>query len=401
MKEKFDVLLNEYLLDDSKKINADAKYHEKFINELPEYLYNIFPKENYKIKTSVGNGYRSFIPWACIFDKRITNSASRGFYIGYLFKKDMSGFYLTLMQGYTAFKKYKRNKYDYAFRVSRYFQTLINCYDFSLDRIALGGDGDLACGYEVSTIISKYYDKNNYTEEELLNDLTLMKNIYKQLADSYSEVDYDQLVDNIVNNFDTYVIDEEERQEIEKQLIESSGENSAIVRTLERVDFPSGRKKRTETRISDKRVRKIDYIKKAKKSIETGVAGEMLVLDYERDRLSNIGRDDLAHDVKWIANIDDSKGYDIESFDIDKEGNIRKIYIEVKTTDSSANSPFFISKNELEKVDNLKDNYYIYRVYEVQSVHPKIFVIEYNDIKKRLNIKPKLYKANILDIGND
>jgi len=145
-----------------------------------------------------------------------------------------------------------------------------------------------------------------------------MKNIYKQLADSYSEVDYDQLVDNIVNNFDTYVIDEEERQEIEKQLIESSGENSAIVKTLERVDFPSGRKKRTETRISDKRVRKIDYIKKAKKSIETGVAGEMLVLDYERDRLSNIGRDDLAHDVKWIANIDDSKGYDIESFDIDK-----------------------------------------------------------------------------------
>ena len=310
----------------------------------------------------------------------------------------MSGFYLTLTQGYTAFKKYKRNKYDYAFRVSRYFQTLINCYDFPLDRIALSGDGDLACGYEVSTIISKYYDKNNYTEEELLNDLTLMKNIYKQLADSYSEVDYDQLVDDIVNNFDTYVIDEEERQEIEKQLIESSGEDSAIVRTLERVDFPSGRKKRTETRISDKRVRKIDYIKKAKKSIETGVAGEMLVLDYERDRLRKIGRDDLAHDVKWIANIDDSKGYDIESFDIDKEGNIRKIYIEVKTTDGSANSPFFISKNEKEQMDNLKENYYIYRVYNIGNDKPNFFIIDYDDFNKKIMVDVEIFKAEISNI---
>lgn len=396
MKNIFDILLNEYLLDSSKEINVDASYYKSFIKDAPEVLYSLFPKNEYKIKASIGNGNKSFIPWVCVYDKRITNTASKGFYIAILFKKDMSGFYLTLMQGYTAYKKYGKDKLDFALRVSEYLQTLIECHDFSLDKITLGKGGHLALGYEACTIISRYYGKNNYQEERLIKDILLMKEIYKQLADNFAGVEYEELIESIINNFDTYIIDEVERKEIEQQLLDLNDEKEAVVRTLERVEFPtSKRNKKEATKVVEKTVKKIDHIKKLRKNIDTGIMGEMLVLDYEKDRLKQLGHDDLAEKVRWIANIDDSKGYDIESYAIDKDGKVKKIYIEVKTTDGNANSPFFISRNEKNQIEVYKEKYYIYRVYNINTDKPSLFVINYKDFKNKIKIDAELFKAKI------
>lgn len=114
MKDNFKLLLDEYLLDGSNKTNVNANYYDAFIYQTPSYLYSIFSKNDYKIKASVGNGYRSNIPWLCIFDRSITTSATKGIFICYLFKKDMSGFYLTLMQGYKEFEKFGKNKRENA-----------------------------------------------------------------------------------------------------------------------------------------------------------------------------------------------------------------------------------------------------------------------------------------------
>ena len=74
-----------------------------------------------------------------------------------------------------------------------------------------------------------------------------------------------------------------------------------------------------------------------------GKAGEGFVLDFERCRLIEADRPDLADKVRWVAAEDgDGAGYDVLSF---HTGGDRRL-IEVKTTNGSARTPFFLSRNE-------------------------------------------------------
>ena len=44
MKEKFDLLLREYLKDDSKLVNSSKEYYLEFVKNIPEDLYKYFDK---------------------------------------------------------------------------------------------------------------------------------------------------------------------------------------------------------------------------------------------------------------------------------------------------------------------------------------------------------------------
>ena len=75
-----------------------------------------------------------------------------------------------------------------------------------------------------------------------------------------------------------------------------------------------------------------------------GEAGEKFLFHAEQNRLSSIGRDDLAEKVRWVAKEDgDGAGYDILSFS--KSGEAR--WLEVKTTNGPYMTPFWITGNEL------------------------------------------------------
>jgi len=89
-----------------------------------------------------------------------------------------------------------------------------------------------------------------------------------------------------------------------------------------------------------------------------GDRGEKIVLELEIKRLKDAGRNDLAERVLHIADTDDSKGFDILSFDTD--GKERQIEVKATSMDSFYNG-FFLSANELEKSKTL-DNYYLYLV---------------------------------------
>ena len=92
-----------------------------------------------------------------------------------------------------------------------------------------------------------------------------------------------------------------------------------------------------------------------------GFAGQKLVLDYEKRRLSEAGREDLAARVRHVAVEEgDGAGYDIQSFTDD--GAIR--HIEVKTTSGPAETDFFITENELEFARENERTYSLYRVYD-------------------------------------
>jgi hypothetical protein len=79
-----------------------------------------------------------------------------------------------------------------------------------------------------------------------------------------------------------------------------------------------------------------------------GRAGEERIVLHERATLRAAHRDDLAREVRWVADEDgDGAGYDVLSFDPSGE---RKL-IEVKTTNGWERTPFHVTRNELAAAD--------------------------------------------------
>jgi hypothetical protein len=103
-----------------------------------------------------------------------------------------------------------------------------------------------------------------------------------------------------------------------------------------------------------------------------GDRGEALVLEHEKIRLRNAKRADLAKKVDHIAAKDDSRGYDILSFDAD--GRSRQI--EVKATNGkNIDHGFYLTENERNAAAREK-NYYLYFVFSALTSSPKIFMLK-------------------------
>lgn len=118
-------------------------------------------------------------------------------------------------------------------------------------------------------------------------------------------------------------------------------------------------------------VRKFDPVERDQRNRSLGKAGEQFVFELEKQRLHQASRADLAEHVCWIAqDFGDGAGYDILSFN--PEGQRR--LIEVKTTNGSAETPFFLSANEAAKADELADEWRLYRVH-LFAQGPRIFTL--------------------------
>jgi len=86
-------------------------------------------------------------------------------------------------------------------------------------------------------------------------------------------------------------------------------------------------------------VRKYDPAARDHRNRSLGKAGEQFVVGVERDRLVEAERIDLARRVRWVAEEDgDGAGYDVLSFELGGEERL----LEVKTTNGSARTPFFL-----------------------------------------------------------
>jgi hypothetical protein len=116
---------------------------------------------------------------------------------------------------------------------------------------------------------------------------------------------------------------------------------------------------------------KFDPVERDHRNRSLGKAGEAFVVDLERERLEGGNRADLARKVRWTAAEDgDGAGYDISSFNL--EGTPR--LIEVKTTNGSARTPFFITRNEFGVAKEAPEQWRIYRVHLFTS-GPRVFMI--------------------------
>jgi len=112
----------------------------------------------------------------------------------------------------------------------------------------------------------------------------------------------------------------------------------------------------------------------------------------EEKRLIEKGRKDLAGKIKHISKEDDREGYDILSYD--EDGTPRQIEVKA-TTASNLERGFYISRNELEKSQELP-NYYIYIVFSALSKAPKILPIKEPALHgTAFNLQPVAYHVTL------
>ena len=107
-------------------------------------------------------------------------------------------------------------------------------------------------------------------------------------------------------------------------------------------------------------VRRFDPVERDLRNRDLGLAGELAVVDHERRWLAERGRGDLAERVRHVSvEVGDGLGYDVESFTLEAQPKL----IEVKTTRGGATTPFFMSRNERDRAEELADSYHLYRVH--------------------------------------
>lgn len=129
-----------------------------------------------------------------------------------------------------------------------------------------------------------------------------------------------------------------------------------------------------------------------------GAAGEELVFESERNRLLELGRDDLAESVRWVARDDgDGFGYDIKSFLGVGNTPEEERWLEVKTTTGSITTPFFITRNELRVCDEHRDLFRVIRLYNFRPRGSGRLARAYRlkpPLADRVNLTPAVYRAS-------
>ena len=140
------------------------------------------------------------------------------------------------------------------------------------------------------------------------------------------------------------------------------------------------------------KARNSDYSERQEQKSKVGHRGEKYVVRYEVDRLVKAGRQDLADKVEWVSKTQgDGLGYDVLSYDSETG---KSVFIEVKTTNGSCNSAFYITRNELER-SRVSDNYYLYRLYDYDSETDSYQILIISGDLSPLCVEPATYYVRI------
>lgn len=340
--------------------------------------------EDYKVSASIGKGVWANVPWIAVHDKAISTSVKQGVNIVYLFTNDYNGVYLSLNQGYTFINDNYKDTKTTLKKIAYFWQdnlsTLKTDDNFTTEPINLGINAKRyntrVKGYENCNIYSKFYDISQLTEDDnnlLLQDLLHMITVFKELKMHLipdKEKSVKATIDFILTDGDYVELNEKAKSDkinnLEKErklvLVKEEAKQKGILIKEGSVEYETKR----------------DYVKEAIRNTEKGLQGEILVLNFERERLlKNPVTKPYVEKITHVAQNGDGHGYDIISYDVDpiSSDKVIEIYIEVKTTIGSRNTPFYISENELNVAKLKGERYKIYRVYNYNGM-PKLKIID-------------------------
>lgn len=135
--------------------------------------------------------------------------------------------------------------------------------------------------------------------------------------------------------------------------------------------------------------RKLDFAARDEANRKLGRAGEQWVIDFEHQRLKNVGLVELVQRLDWVSDrLGDGAGYDILSYDAPSTPR----YIEVKTTNGAHASSFIISRNELNFSQEAGDAFFLYRLFQFRDA-PALYMLR-GDVSKQLLLEPIDYRAS-------
>jgi len=155
------------------------------------------------------------------------------------------------------------------------------------------------------------------------------------------------------------------------------------VRQKARIAADAGPRKR--------RAMKRDYLEREARNTTLGLAGELLILDYERRRLALSGLVQLADKVRHVSVEDgDGLGYDIHSF---TESGANR-FLEVKTTALGELTPYFVSASELEFAREQASAFHLCRVFDFRDA-PRFFELK-GTVESHCLLDPFSYRAHLL-----
>ncbi|MFB4203417.1 hypothetical protein KBTX_02135 [wastewater metagenome] len=137
---------------------------------------------------------------------------------------------------------------------------------------------------------------------------------------------------------------------------------------------PKGRTR--QPRVAEAPVRRppfsVNYLEREARNRSLGEAGERFVINYECARLIQAGREPLAARIEHVARTrGDGAGYDVLSF----ESSGAPRLIEVKTTKYGQDTPFFLSRNEVDVSAEAQGQYHLYRLFDFAAA-PRLFILE-------------------------
>tara|TARA_Y100001973_G_C5161504_1_gene313759 strand:+ start:86 stop:1327 length:1242 start_codon:yes stop_codon:yes gene_type:complete len=380
---KFSSLWEEYLIDRREEISEnkyqyimDKEHHVyKLFKSIPSLFEKVINKNKYKVKSSLGNTRISAIPWICIFNQEITDSAQYGFYISYLFSHNAKQLYLSIGIAATQFDQiYKGKQCTEKIREARIkFENLFDHYKplKKSENIQLYDENDTSfirerkeylgtsmkriLDYEAGCLFTKKYNLETtyHDNKEFINDLNKYIFSYDSIADDPISTDF---IDNIVGSL-------YKKEEVPLKIYYN-------------YDLPiyKPEKKPQESKLKTNKKSNInrDYKRRSKESKKIGLAGEEYVIEYEKRKLSEQNLSHLADKIIWQSkDYSFFPGYDIKSFNNLGE----EIFIEVKSTQGSKQTQFQITDRELEAAMEYGESYFIYCVYNVLK-SPKIFAIK-------------------------
>lgn len=135
---------------------------------------------------------------------------------------------------------------------------------------------------------------------------------------------------------------------------------------------------------------KQDYLAREARNHALGLAGEVMVVSYERHRLRQLGKHRLADRVEHVAQSrGDGLGFDVLSFEDDG----RERFVEVKSTGYGKELPFYMSHNEVEFSTAQQTQYYLCRVFDLHRT-PRMFTL-HGDMREQLRLDPVNYRARL------
>lgn len=138
------------------------------------------------------------------------------------------------------------------------------------------------------------------------------------------------------------------------------------------------------------RVARVDWFAVEARNWSVGLQGELLVLEFERERLRRAHQPSLADRVEHVAvTLGDGLGFDIRSFDVDGSERL----IEVKSTAYGKETPFFVSQRELLASREAGHRYQLSRVFRLREA-PGMFRLT-GALDATCRLDPAAYRARV------